>query len=313
MHKLKSYIKIVFLPFRYRILMLLLCIGLVCTSLQKTASYIPIIQNKNYLAKYGEYIFNREPCMACHSLEIETAEDRFSLDGLGGKYNNFYLFLLLQDPNQVKIATDMPSFPHLFKNKINIDTFRSKLGFTTTEWEILLQQADSLSNDLNSTPEIRYSSKFNRSESIALIAYLQSIPASKEQRKIDSLKNVEYTNAVIKLKNLILKPESSIYKKPYTQEEIVNGKNYFQSSCAACHRSDGGGSIGPNLTDDFWLHGDSESEIAHVIAFGGREGKGMIPWGQLLTEQDFRNLLAYIQSIRGTHPENGRPPEGTRK
>ena len=83
----------------------------------------------------------------------------------------------------------------------------------------------------------------------------------------------------------------------------------FARSCAACHGEHAQGLIGPNLTDDRWLHGGSVEQIFQTIAKGW-PAKGMPPWGRALRPEELAALVSYIRSLQGSAPANARPPEG---
>jgi cytochrome c oxidase cbb3-type subunit 3 len=83
----------------------------------------------------------------------------------------------------------------------------------------------------------------------------------------------------------------------------------FARSCAPCHGEKAQGLIGPNLTDDRWLHGGSVEQIFQTIAKGW-PAKGMPPWGRALKPDEISALVSYIRSLQGSNPPNGRPPEG---
>ena len=91
--------------------------------------------------------------------------------------------------------------------------------------------------------------------------------------------------------------------------EVARGKTLFAANCAACHRADGGGLIGPNLTDDFWLHGGTPLEVRNTI-WNGVLAKGMPPWGRLLKPDEVGALTAFVRSLRGARPPNPRASEG---
>lgn len=91
---------------------------------------------------------------------------------------------------------------------------------------------------------------------------------------------------------------------------LAAGKNIYMNSCAVCHLADGGGSIGPNLTDDYWILGGGIKEIFHTISEGGRDGKGMIPWKTELKPLQIQQVSSYILTLVGTTPEQGKEPEG---
>lgn len=92
--------------------------------------------------------------------------------------------------------------------------------------------------------------------------------------------------------------------------EILNkGKKIFEGQCASCHRADGGGGIGPNLTDAYWIHGGNVSNIYATIKNGVPE-KGMISWTPILNPEQIRDVSFYIVSIKGTNPVNPKAPQG---
>ena len=92
--------------------------------------------------------------------------------------------------------------------------------------------------------------------------------------------------------------------------DIDAGKALFAANCAACHRADGGGQIGPNLADDHWILGGGIKEIFHTIANGGRDGKGMIAWKATLKPKEIQKVSSYILALKGSNPENPKAPEG---
>lgn len=91
---------------------------------------------------------------------------------------------------------------------------------------------------------------------------------------------------------------------------LTEGKAIYASSCVACHKADGGGQIGPNLTDKNWVLGGGIKNIYNTISEGGRSGKGMIPWKDQLKPTEIQKVASYIISLQGTNPEGGKEPEG---
>lgn len=93
------------------------------------------------------------------------------------------------------------------------------------------------------------------------------------------------------------------------QVKLVAAKDAFISKCAACHLVDGGGSVGPNLTDEYWLNGGSLEDVFHTI----REGvpaKGMISWKGQLSDEEILNMASYIKTLKGTTPAKVKDPQG---
>ena len=95
------------------------------------------------------------------------------------------------------------------------------------------------------------------------------------------------------------------------EENLAKGKELFTSkTCFACHLADLGGSIGPNLTDEYWILGGGVIDIFNVISKGGRPDKGMIAWENTITREERVQLASYILSMQGTQPANPKAPEG---
>lgn len=91
---------------------------------------------------------------------------------------------------------------------------------------------------------------------------------------------------------------------------LGKGKAIFDQNCAACHRADGGGQIGPNLTDDHWIFGGSIKNVFHTISNGGRDGKGMVAWKATLKPTQIQEVASYVLSLQGTNPKEPKEPEG---
>lgn len=87
------------------------------------------------------------------------------------------------------------------------------------------------------------------------------------------------------------------------------GKAVFTQNCAACHGKDGEGTVGPNLTDDYWLHGGSIQDIFKTVKYGWPE-KGMRSWKDDLSPMQIAQVASYIRSIHGTNPPNGKEKQG---
>ncbi|WP_321827790.1 cbb3-type cytochrome c oxidase N-terminal domain-containing protein [Maribacter dokdonensis] len=92
--------------------------------------------------------------------------------------------------------------------------------------------------------------------------------------------------------------------------DLNAGKGIFESNCVACHMADGGGGIGPNLTDNHWILGGGIKNVFNTISEGGRDGKGMIAWKQNLKPAEIAQVASYVLSFQGTTPANPKAPEG---
>jgi cytochrome c oxidase cbb3-type subunit 3 len=92
--------------------------------------------------------------------------------------------------------------------------------------------------------------------------------------------------------------------------ELEKGKAIFLTNCAACHRADAGGQVGPNLTDPQWLLGGGIKNVFHTITNGGRDGKGMIAWKTNLKPTEIQHVASYVLSLQGTKPVEAKAAEG---
>lgn len=90
---------------------------------------------------------------------------------------------------------------------------------------------------------------------------------------------------------------------------LAAGEELFNGNCAACHAMDGGGGVGPNLTDEYWLHGGDIKSVFSVVKYGVVE-KGMIPWQDQLSPEEMQQVSSYILSLQGTSPANPKAPQG---
>ncbi|MGV3698013.1 cbb3-type cytochrome c oxidase N-terminal domain-containing protein [Flavobacterium sp.] len=91
---------------------------------------------------------------------------------------------------------------------------------------------------------------------------------------------------------------------------LAKGKSIYVNNCAACHRADGGGQIGPNLTDENWIFGGSIKNLFHTITNGGRDGKGMVAWKGTLKPTEIQQVASYILSLQGSNPKDAKAAEG---
>ncbi len=92
--------------------------------------------------------------------------------------------------------------------------------------------------------------------------------------------------------------------------DISAGKSIFAEKCVACHKADGGGGIGPNLTDEHWILGGGISNVFKTISEGGRSGKGMEAWKKELKPSQIAQVASYVLNFQGTTPAEPKAPEG---
>ena len=114
-----------------------------------------------------------------------------------------------------------------------------------------------------------------------------------EERKLTEVATIDETNVAF----------------DKTEEALNAGESIFSNNCVACHASDGGGGVGPNLTDEYWLHGGSIADVFKVVKYGVPE-KGMIPWQDQLSPVQIQQVSSYILTMTGNTPLNPKEPQG---
>jgi cytochrome c oxidase cbb3-type subunit 3 len=92
---------------------------------------------------------------------------------------------------------------------------------------------------------------------------------------------------------------------------IEAGKAEYIAKCAACHGLEGGGMIGPNLTDNHWKNSDGTLVGIHKTLVVGVPEKGMPAWKGLISDETIKHVTAYVATLKGTNPPNAKAPEGT--
>lgn len=104
--------------------------------------------------------------------------------------------------------------------------------------------------------------------------------------------------------------ESDLQAMIAGSEKLSLGKQVYEAKCSACHSADGGGMIGPNLTDKFWIHGNGNlTSLVTVIRKGVLE-KGMPAWETMISKDEVIAVTAYVHSLQGTHPATPKPAQG---
>ncbi len=90
-------------------------------------------------------------------------------------------------------------------------------------------------------------------------------------------------------------------------EDIAEGKKMFETTCAACHLNTGAGSVGPNLTDAYWLNGGDIKSVFKTIKYGIR---AMPPWQNSFSGKQMAQLASFVESLKNTNVAGGKAPEG---
>lgn len=101
------------------------------------------------------------------------------------------------------------------------------------------------------------------------------------------------------------------YKKVIADPKTAKiARKTYKRKCAACHGKDGGGSVGPNLTDNFWINGDGSLQSNYQVISKGVVENGMAAWGPKLGKEKVYAVLSYITAFRGTTPAAPKDPQG---
>ena len=129
-------------------------------------------------------------------------------------------------------------------------------------------------------------------------------PLSKEEYDIAVLRADEKVKDYLKQKGDVV-DENTITM--LGNADITEGKRIFQISCIACHNEGGGGNVGPNLTDDYWMHGGDIKSVFKTIKYGFN---AMPTWQNSYSNKQIAQLASYVKSLHGTNPANAKAPQG---
>jgi cytochrome c oxidase cbb3-type subunit II len=249
------------------------------------------IKPYNALQLTGRDIYIREGCNNCHTqtvrpLKFETdrygeysrggefAYDRPFLWGSkrtgpdlareGGKYPDSWHYQHFNNPRTLVPESNMPAYAFLAGNKIDPAYAEKKmkiLGFPYTPEEILALSG--------------------KTEMDALVAYMQKLGADFK---------------ALTAKAVTAKPAEAAVTNPYSGNEAAakEGEEIFEANCEACHGKDLTGGIGPNLVDNTWIFGSTDTDIYETVSHG-RPG-GMPSFEKTLGEDRIWKVITYIKS-----------------
>jgi len=148
---------------------------------------------------------------------------------------------------------------------------------------------------------------------IIAFAYLTLVFVFKDASIIQKKEYSEEMRAARAKTEVAVKEEAVKSKaNPMTQEEILAaGKVVFDKICYVCHGKFGEGLVGPNFTDEYWIHGGKPEDLLKVVNEGVLD-KGMISYKSQLNKAQINNVIAYILSLHGTNPPNQKAPQGVK-
>jgi cytochrome c oxidase cbb3-type subunit 3 len=122
---------------------------------------------------------------------------------------------------------------------------------------------------------------------------LKQAQAAKEERMKIASNNITETNVIVLTE----------------AGELGAGKNIYEKNCVACHGNLGQGNVGPNLTDEFWLHGGGIKNVFNTITTGV-PNKGMISWKAQLAPKQIQEVASFVLSMAGTNPPGAKESQG---
>lgn len=105
-------------------------------------------------------------------------------------------------------------------------------------------------------------------------------------------------------------PESQVNDIRDNPEAMAEAKKIFLQFCAACHGNEGQGVIGPNLTDNHWIHSKGDAGSILIAIREGFPTKGMPPWGNIVPKEQHLPLAVYVTTLIGSDPPNPKAPQG---
>jgi cytochrome c oxidase cbb3-type subunit 3 len=136
---------------------------------------------------------------------------------------------------------------------------------------------------------------------------LGTAPLSQEELKIELAEAEAAKEEYLKTAaNLV---DESNVEALSDESRLLAGADIFMKNCAVCHANDGGGGVGPNLTDPYWIHGNDIKDVFKTVKYGV-PAKGMIPWQDQLSASEMQEVASYILTLQGTTPADPKEPQG---
>lgn len=147
---------------------------------------------------------------------------------------------------------------------------------------------------------------------VGYVGYFHFYLPSPEERLASSLKDREQQMASRQSAKPVVSAEEErarLIALTSDQKMKTIGAQVYGTSCAPCHGAEGQGLVGPNLSDNYWIHGGAPENIKHTV-LEGVPAKGMIAWKTLLTEEQVNAVVVFVMNLHGTNPPNPKAAEG---
>ena len=217
------------------------------------------------LPVYGLHIFERENCSKCHTLIVNEDPTKISLDGLKGKYPLSWHYNHLMDPAMMVIDSKMPKFPQLETRDFNRDSIEEYSGkISDQEWNALNDESQKIVQQL-----VDFNISLGKnSEMLALLSFLDNIPVSAAFKETLQEEAEKYKREMAIQDSIWATGENRIARAISDPGSVHLGQAIFMNHCTPCHGMNGAGMIGPNLTDEYWLHGAGDLNLVTTIKEG---------------------------------------------
>lgn len=149
---------------------------------------------------------------------------------------------------------------------------------------------------------------------LVAVIYLLNFHVFKSGKLQGQEYETEMSEAKVRMEEYLKKAGENVDENTATLMDaagIAEGKKLFtlDNKCSQCHGQNGEGNIGPNFTDNYWLHGGDVKSIFKTIKYGV-QGKAMQAWGNQLSPKQIQQIASYIYSLAGTNLTSPRPHEG---
>ncbi|MBS1574969.1 MAG: c-type cytochrome [Bacteroidetes bacterium] len=146
---------------------------------------------------------------------------------------------------------------------------------------------------------------------LVAVVYLWRFHVSHEGPSSIEEYNRSVSDANAEIKEYLAKKGEAVDENTVTisksADDLAAGKEIFVKSCAACHKETGAGDVGPNLTDDYWLHGGDIKSVFKTIRYGIN---AMPQWQNSYSNKQIAQVASYVKSLHGTNPPNPKAPQG---
>jgi len=207
----------------------------------------------------------------------------------------------------------------LFASFMVFEAFERKPKKEIVKEKVVLEQSNIIPNhiydgiqELDNRPPAWFQLLFYGTIVFAIVYMINFHVLKKSNSSVDEY--IEEMTFAQQQKDEIIKSGALINENTVTQltdpADIAKGKEIFIANCVTCHGNNGEGTVGPNLTDDFWIHGGGIKNVFATIS-NGVPAKGMITWKNQMNPKQIQFVASYVLSLKGTNPPNGKAPEGT--